>query len=237
MNTLKERIQELMVATGWDTNQVAKVAGVSRSAVAQWLGQGSKIINTIGKVEVAERLSEQSGFSALWLAQGMGHKMRASSLRSAHSRSEIADLDESIRIPRFDTGGKMGHGLQLRDQPGIIDSLKVSPEWLQKNVKTYSAETNLAIVTGFGDSMQPMFNPGDPLIIDTGIVTVEFDAVYFFRVENEGFIKRLQRIPTESGMVIRAKSENKEYDSWDITSGMDFEVFGRVLKVWCSRDF
>lgn len=66
---------------------------------------------------------------------------------------------------------------------------------------------------------------------------VEYDAIYFFRVGSEGFIKRLQRIPTASGLVVRAKSENTKYDAWDITEGMDFEVFGRVLKVWRSEDF
>lgn len=131
----------------------------------------------------------------------------------------------------------MGQGLHLPDQPGVIQSWRVSAEWVEKNVRAYSAKQNLCIVTGFGDSMQPMFNPGDPLLVDVGIRVVDFDAVYFFRVGNEGFVKRLQRIPMESGLIIRAKSENKEYDSWDITSVMDFEVLGRVLKVWCSRDF
>ena len=44
-------------------------------------------------------------------------------------------------------------------------------------------------------------------------------------------------IPTATGLVVRAKSENTKYDAWDITEGMDFEVFGRVLKVWRSEDF
>lgn len=144
---------------------------------------------------------------------------------------------DDITIRQFETGGAMGAGLELRDQPGIIQSWSVNREWLQKNVKSFSAANNLCIVTGFGDSMRPMFNPGDPLIVDTGIKSVEFDAIYFFRVGNEGFIKRLQRIPTIGGTIIRAKSENKKYDAWDISSGMDLEVFGRVLKVWCSEDF
>ena len=131
----------------------------------------------------------------------------------------------------------MGNGFELRDQPGIIQSWRVSPEWIEKNVRGYSAKHNLCIVTGFGDSMQPMFNPGDPLLVDVGTRTVEFDAIYFFRVNNEGFVKRLQRIPTENGLIIRAMSANKDYQPWDITDRMDFEVFGRVLKVWCSRDF
>lgn len=128
----------------------------------------------------------------------------------------------------------MGLGLELRDQPGVIRSWSVSPEWLQKNVKAHTAAKNLCIVTGFGDSMRPMFNPGDPLIVDTGITSVEYDAVYFFRVGNEGFIKRLQRVP---GKGLLAISENSAYRDWVIDETMDFEVFGRVLKVWCSEDF
>lgn len=142
--------------------------------------------------------------------------------------------ENNISIPQFETGGAMGAGLELRDQPGVIQSWRVSPEWLQKNVKGYSAAANLCIVTGFGDSMRPMFNPGDPLLVDTAVRTVEGDAVYFFRVEREGFIKRLQRIP---GQGLTALSENKAYREWVIHPDMDFEVFGRVLKVWRSEDF
>lgn len=143
----------------------------------------------------------------------------------------------SIHIPRFNTGGAMGNGLELRDQPGVIETLRVNTEWLAKNLRNYTAVENLVVVTGFGDSMRPMYNPGDPLIADIGVKVVEFDAVYFFRVGSEGFIKRLQRIPTENGLVLRAKSENAAYEAWDITPKMDFEVFGRILKVWRSEDF
>lgn len=128
----------------------------------------------------------------------------------------------------------MGAGVLLRDQPGVIKSWRVSPDWLNKNIKNHTGAENLAIVTGFGDSMRPMFNPGDPLIVDLGVTTVDFDAVYFFRVGQEGFIKRLQRIPGEG---LRAISANKEYESWTIKPDMDFQCFGRVLKVWCSEEF
>jgi phage repressor protein C with HTH and peptisase S24 domain len=56
----------------------------------------------------------------------------------------------------------------------------------------------------------------------------------FFRVGNEGFIKRLRRIPGEG---IRVLSTNKDYETWTIKQDMDFELFGRVLKVWSSTDF
>jgi phage repressor protein C with HTH and peptisase S24 domain len=127
----------------------------------------------------------------------------------------------------------MGSGVILRDQPGEIQELKVSAEWVSKNIKRHSGVNNLCIVTGFGTSMAPLYNPGDPLIIDRGIKTVEADAVYFFRVGEEGFIKILQRVPGEG---IRVISKNKDYESWTIRADMDFEVFGLVLKAWSGTD-
>jgi transcriptional regulator with XRE-family HTH domain len=141
---------------------------------------------------------------------------------------------DDLLIPQFETGGAMGDGLLLRDQPGIIRGWSVNREWISKNLKNHTGAGNLCIVTGFGDSMKGMYNSGDPLVVDTGVKKVEYDAVYFFRVGDEGFIKRLQRIPGE-GLV--AISENKAYRDWTIKPDMDFEVFGRVLKAWKGEDF
>lgn len=139
-----------------------------------------------------------------------------------------------IVINQFDTGGAMGTGILLRDQPGTIQSWRVTPEWIDKNIKDHTGASNLCIVTGFGDSMKGMFNSGDPLIVDRGINSVEYDAVYFFRVDDEGFIKRLQRVPGEG---IRVLSENKKYETWTIKPGMDYQIFGRVLRAWQGENY
>lgn len=146
------------------------------------------------------------------------------------------DLEfNQVVIPQYtETGGGMGGGVLLRDQPGEIQNWRVTPEWLTKNVRQHTGAGNLRIVTGFGDSMRPLFNPGDPLLVDAGVKTVEFDSIYFFRIGEEGFIKRLQRVP---GQGLVAMSENKSYKEWVIQPDMDFEVFGRVLKVWCGTEF
>ena len=137
-------------------------------------------------------------------------------------------------IPQFDTGTAMGNRLLLRCQPGIIRGWAVSDDWLAKNVRSHTGAANLFIVTDFGDSMTGAFNSGDPLVVDTGIKSVVSDGIYFFRVAEEGFIKRLQRIP-RSG--IRVISTNKEYESWTIRPDMDFQILGRVIKAWQGEDF
>lgn len=144
--------------------------------------------------------------------------------------------DTDLTIPQYASGGAMGNGLVLEDKPpGLIKSWHVDEEWLRLNVRHHTGLKNLCIVTGFGPSMRGMFNPGDPLLCDRGVTTVEVDGVYFFRVGEHGFIKMLQRIPTPAGLIIRAKSKNPDYDPFDITEGMDFQVFAKVLTVWKSE--
>lgn len=147
------------------------------------------------------------------------------------------DESQGVKIFQFDTGGSMGRGVVLRDQPGVIKSWTVSDSWLQQNVHRMTAPGNLCIVTGFGPSMTPLFNPGDPLLVDRGIKRVDVDAVYFFRIGEEGFIKQVQRLYHGSELILRAKSYNPMYDPFDIPQTPDFEVFGRVLKVWEGKEF
>lgn len=146
-----------------------------------------------------------------------------------------ASMDGTLEIVQYkEVGGSMGVGVLLRDQPGQITSWRVTEEWAAKNLPANTGKENLCIVTGFGDSMRGMFNSGDPLIVDCGVKKLEYDGVYFFRVGDEGFIKRLQRIP---GQGIRVISKNPDYETWTITPEMDLEIFGRVLKVWKSEEF
>lgn len=132
----------------------------------------------------------------------------------------------------------MGGGIVLYDQPGVIENWQVSKKWVSENLRGYSSAENLCIVTGFGDSMRPTYNPGDPLIVDKSVTSVDFDSVYFFRIGSDGYVKRLQRIPTASGLILKALSDNRDlYQPFDITADMDFEVLGRVVQVWRREDF
>jgi len=153
---------------------------------------------------------------------------------SLNTIDKNSNNDEIVINQYHDVRGAMGNGLVLRGESGQITGWRVTPEWLNKNVPSNTGKNNLAIVTGFGDSMRGMFNSGDPLLVDSGVKSLDYDGVYFFRIGDEGFIKTLQRIPGEG---VRVISENKKYETWTITSDMDFEVFGRVLKVWKSEEF
>lgn len=220
MDIRRKRLKELVDIAG----NPAKFEKLHPSITANYVRQVISGYAPFGE-RAARKIEKTLNLPAGWLDSPIESE--------AHIREDAYE----IVIKQYDASGSMGSGVVLRDQPGVIKKISVSKEWLHKNVKSFTNTQNLCIVTGFGDSMQPLYNSGDPLLVDVGIKTVEYDGVYFFRISTEGYIKRLQRIPTRNGLVIRAKSDNTpKYDSFDITEDMDFEVFGVVLKVWQSTD-
>jgi transcriptional regulator with XRE-family HTH domain len=219
MMNLSERLREKMDAAGLSQYSLAATSKVPQP--------------TIHRILTGESADPKTR-TIKALADALGCPV--DDLRYDKEIAAISSADiTSYEIPQYhDIGGAMGDGLVLRDQPGQITGWKVTPEWANKNIPNNTGKENLCIVTGFGDSMRGMFNSGDPLIVDTGVKEIKYDGVYFFRVGDEGFIKRLQRIPGDG---IRVISKNQDYETWTIRDDMDFEVFGRVLKVWKSEEF
>lgn len=252
METWHDRLITALNSRGCVLRDLVAVTGCKPPSVYAWAPDATKRTKTLG-ADNAAKICSYLSINLPWLLYGVGLSglekdnvsresihgkaqrllpLSNSGEASIAAQSAPVENNQNIEIHQFDTGGAMGAGVLLRDQPGVIQSWRVTREWLEKNVKQHSGAKNLCIVTGFGDSMRPMFEPGDPLLVDMGVNEVSFDAIYFFRIGSEGFIKRLQRIPGEG---IRAISENKAYESWTIRDGMDFEVFGRVLKAWRSE--
>lgn len=218
MTTPGEIIRKRREELNWSQTSLSKNSGVHLNTLRDIEKQGGWSSSKL------PMLAEALGLDALSLSKG----------REVVTQRRGEEAAGIVTIPRYDAVGSMGRGVLLRDQAGIIERLDVSKQWLDMNLRSYTSVDNLYIVAGFGDSMKPMYNSGDPLILDAGVKTVEFDAVYFFRVKDEGFIKRLQRVPGQGLLVL---SENQAYRDWPIDPDMDFEVFGRILKVWRSEDF
>ncbi|MDR6453921.1 S24 family peptidase [Variovorax paradoxus] len=151
--------------------------------------------------------------------------------------------DEFVIVQYDVSGGMDTRGKLILDGEvaGEIKSWRVNREWLRMHVPVYTSLQNLCIVTGFGPSMKPMFNPGDPLLVDRGVKLVDHEGVYFFRIGDQGFIKIIQRVPNfdKPGFALRIISKNKEdFPPYDISpTNPDFHVIGKILTVWKSEQY
>jgi phage repressor protein C with HTH and peptisase S24 domain len=229
---LGTRLKKLMRIRKVSLQDMADFCGVTRGAVSNWHRTGRIDKYNLDKAAKLLEVTREE------LMYGEGVDLQIERIENGDHAQALAtpiSVDYShITIPQYETGDAMGAGIVLKDRPGVISSWRVSPEWIQKNVPHCTSPKNLAIITGFGDSNLGIYNPGDPLLIDRGVTTCEHDGIYFFRVENEGFIKRLQRIPAQGILVI---SNNPAYRDWTITETMSFEVFGKVIRAWRGENF
>ena len=73
--------------------------------------------------------------------------------------------------------------------------------------------------------MEPRIHSGELLVVDRMVETKDGDIVVA-RLGPEFTVKRLH---TEEDGRLRLLSENPSYEPIEVTEGMDFEVWGRVM--------
>lgn len=177
MKTLTERITELMQEMKWDVDKVADVAGVSSSAVYQWLGGGSKIIKSIGSIESAQRLQKASGFSALWLAKGSGPRKVDT---GAANVGTAAIGGRSVPLISHVQAGAWSETIDNYAPGDGSDRLMTD---LDLSDSAFALEIK-------GRSMEPEFTQGDRVIIDPAVYPCPGDFVVAKNGEDEATFKK-----------------------------------------------
>lgn len=210
---------------------VGKMFGVSQKGARKWL-EGEAIPEAWRIPVMAERLHSTEEY----LQWGRGPQ-RTGGVAESPGRP-YQNGRETIYLERLNVGGSMGPGIVAPDHVEVVESIRVHLPELRREVH-FTAPQNLRIITGYGDSMQPTFTDGDPLLVDTGVTEIKLDAVYVLEKENgtpqpDVYIKRLQRRPDGALLMI---SDNKNYEPYVIRDAerMQFKICGRVLLAWNSR--
>lgn len=239
MSTLKQRFAMLAKERPEITQaELARATGAKPPSVNAWFSGETKSM----KGETASKAATLYGCNSLWLSTGQGPMWPGEKSAPASAPAPCMEGDE-VLLAQYDINGAMdtrGKLVLEADPPGIIKSWRVDREWLRLNVPVYTSLQNLCIVTGFGPSMKPMFNPGDPLLMDRGVNKVDHEGVYFFRVGDEGYIKIIQRVPEFDGpgFKLRIISKNPDFAPYEISpKNSHFHVIGKILTVWKSEQY
>lgn len=138
-----------------------------------------------------------------------------------------------IELPRLDVQASMGLGLHVPEHDEVVATMTVDRSWLRRSA-SFTALENLVLITGYGDSMKGTFEDGDILLVDKGVHEVKIDGVYVLALNDELYIKRLQRKPDGSVLMI---SDNDRYEPYLIQNGEKdrFAVKGRVVLAWNAK--
>ncbi len=93
MSTLQDRMAELISETKLSVGEIALIAGVSSSAASQWKDGPTKSI----KIVPATRISEATGFSAMWLSTGVGPKKRPVKTLASEN-DDLTNLSHALNL-------------------------------------------------------------------------------------------------------------------------------------------
>ncbi len=244
MSDMRERIIKSREAKGLNQSEVGRLLGVTPQAVQKWESVGGPKAARLNKLAAVLGVTvdylingsdrpKQSDISASAIVSDARNEYMVD--RAAEARRTITDRRDLdlISIPMLDTCGSMGIGCLQPAQDDVIANITAHLPSLRRHA-SFSSPDNLALITGYGDSMEGTFNDGDLLLVDRGVLETKLDAVYVLALDGELYIKRIQRRPNGDLLMI---SDNKKYEPYVIESskiGM-FQVLGRVILAWNAR--
>lgn len=203
------RLRQLADKVG-SVNALAKISGVSQSGMQRYFNGGDPGRRALIAIASA------CGVSVEWLA--VGRRDDAEGCDPVGSR-----LDDYAFVPLYDAQCSAGAG-SWNENSRVLTHLSFTRYSLRKQGLT---PDHLSAIRIDGDSMEPVLNSGDTVLIDHTRTSIEGEGIYVLRFDGHLYAKRLQR--NFDGVVII--SENKHYQPVTVPRDRleELEVIGKAV--------
>lgn len=129
------------------------------------------------------------GISIDWLNEGEGEMLVEHAWATV---SPPATAGEYVHVQHLDAAADMGDGQINDDYPEVIRAMDFTPAYIRSLVGFLPPPGRLVLVTGRGDSMIPIIQPGESLMVDTGVTSFDGDGIYLINTGNGQQVKGLQ---------------------------------------------
>lgn len=125
-----------------------------------------------------------------------------------------------VDVPRLDIGASAGPGA-LPDDEAPFDAFRFSQQWLSEQGLEGA---QLSAISVAGDSMEPLLNDGDEILIDRRTQPFR-DGVHVVRLGDNLMVKR---VASAGGGRLSLLSQNLAYPPIEV-SAEEVEIIGRVV--------
>ncbi len=188
METIGTRVRRERESQGIERRDLASKTGIGYSTLSE-LERGG--MQTTTKLRV---IADALGVSQRWLETGKGPKVSdenqpASPVSTVLENETSADY---VRVQQLDGDADMGEGRINEDFPDTVRGMDFAPTYIRSVVGFLPPPGRLVLVTGRGDSMIPVIQPGEALMVDTGVVSFDGDGIYLLNSGNGQQVKGLQ---------------------------------------------
>lgn len=135
--------------------------------------------------------------------------------------------EECITIEHIGIKPSCGAGTLVDDEP-MIRPILLGVDVLLHYLRCSNPE-NIKAFTASGDSMSPLIEDGDVLLVDTGRCDISNSGIYVFCTNSEW---RAKRFNLKLDGTLEIISDNKKYKKEVLTpdTSVEIKIIGRVLK-------
>ncbi|HHW4679804.1 MAG TPA: XRE family transcriptional regulator [Xylella sp.] len=199
METIGNRVKKEREAQNITRSDFAKKTGIGYSTIAE-LERGG--MQTTTKLRT---IADALGVSLKWLETGKGSKNEGRPVSTV-----VSPEKNYIRVEQLDAEAEMGEGRENQEYPEVIRSMEYTEAFIRSLVGFLPKSGRLKLLTGCGNSMVPVIQPGEVVLIDTGIESFEGDGIYLINTGHGQQIKGLQ----DRGDAVYVVSANPLYPAF-----------------------
>jgi len=203
----KERLRESI--SSHSLRGFSRLCGLSEATLRSYLSG-----DTFPTLDRLALISSAAGVEPEWLAFG-GHK--------DEEPAELPGMEDYAFVPLYDAQCSAGDG-SWNENSRVLTYICFTRYSLRKQGLT---PDHLSAIRIDGDSMEPVLNGGDTVLIDHTRTAIKGEGIYVLRFDGHLYAKRLQR--NFDGVVII--SENKHYQPVTVPRDRldELEVIGRAV--------
>lgn len=210
---MNERVKTLRKVLKLNQTEFGKKIGITMRAVQKWENGESKPQNSTLK-----SLINTFHVNPDWLLNGTGEMFIGE-----NRQQEVSDI---ISIPYYpEVSAAAGSGALVYDE-NTVKHLQISSA-----IINISTGDNVCLINATGNSMQPVIDDRDLLLVDLSQKLITDEGIYVIRLDTTLVVKRVQKIL--NGIILI--SDNPQYPPREISADNfnenDAAVIGKVIAV------
>lgn len=223
-----------MDGIGYKIKKVRKALELSQIDMAKELGTTERTLRDYEKerfgvsYDFLIKLVERYNVNPNWLFKNEWPMFLEESPEGGIRQIPSEKKENLIFIPKYNPKAAAGTALAV-DNEYIEYFAAFDAHWLRRNLGFLPK--NLSAIVAEGDSMTPIINNGDLILVDHNR-NIPQDGIYVLRIGDSIVVKRTQCLPNHRMKII---SENPVYQPYEIDFKEDnVQIIGKV--VWQGRE-
>jgi phage repressor protein C with HTH and peptisase S24 domain len=200
--------------------ELSQARGVSLAALSELLGRNASYLQQFIRKGSPRKLEEQDR-ATLARFLGVGEEeLREAQEKSYVKSSMRRELGEWVEVPRLDLGASAGPG-RVAEAEAAFDTFRFSRRWLDEQGL---ARAQLSAIRVEGDSMEPVLNDGDEILIDCSPRPFR-DGIHVVRLGDTLMVKR---VASAGPGRVALLSQNFAYPPVEVAAE-EVAIIGRVV--------